>query len=160
MSHMRYLWYVLRHKWFVFVAGRVLGVPILQLIIHDLSKFSAVEWPAYARIMPYFGRFKDAPPEWVKAFDRAWEHHWQNNPHHPEYWARHGGPVPAMPDVYTREMVADWYGAGRAQGKLDNWGYYLAHRERYPFHPITRERAERYLFELEQRGLIPARGMR
>lgn len=41
--HIQYLWYVIRHKFFVFQAGLRLGVPLWQLLIHDLSKFSPAE---------------------------------------------------------------------------------------------------------------------
>lgn len=47
MPHLRYLWYVLRHKWYVFQAGRVLKVPVWQLLMHDLSKFTPAEWFPY-----------------------------------------------------------------------------------------------------------------
>ncbi len=37
--HINYFKYVVRHKWFVFLAGIKLGVPIMSLIIHDWDKF-------------------------------------------------------------------------------------------------------------------------
>lgn len=46
--HLKYLSYVLRHKWFVFLAACKLGIPWLG-IIHDLSKFRLSEWLPYAR---------------------------------------------------------------------------------------------------------------
>jgi hypothetical protein len=157
MTSLQYLWYVLRHKWHVFVAGRALGLPFWQLITHDLSKFSPAEWGPYARIFPYFGRFGEAPREWVAAFDQAWEHHWTHNPHHPEYWA--GGDdapmISGMPDKYVREMVADWYGAGMAQGKPDIVGWYRQNtRRQESLHSATKERVERYLIALRNAGLI------
>jgi hypothetical protein len=155
-AHLDYLYYVLVHKFYVFVAGRALGLPLLQLLAHDLSKFSKAEWGPYARIKPYFGRFAEAPPELVAAFDVAWEHHWTNNPHHPEYWA--GGDTAAMlmamPDHYVREMVADWYGAGMAQGKPDIIGWYIGGRSRRKLHATTQACAERYLRQLGELGLV------
>jgi len=35
--HWQYLKYVFRHKWFVLLAGIKLGVPLLQLVFHDMG---------------------------------------------------------------------------------------------------------------------------
>jgi hypothetical protein len=156
--HLRYLSYVLRHKWYVFEAGRVLGLPIWQLLIHDLSKFSRAEWGPYVR--RFFGGRggvldKSADPE---EFNQAWAHHWQNNPHHPELWA--GGPegdpykrVP-MPARFLAEMVADWYGASRAQGKEDCWAWYRKNKARYPITADAHVYVEECLLALQDAGLI------
>jgi hypothetical protein len=42
--HLRYLAYVLRHKWHVLIACRGLHVPLWQAIIHDWTKFLPCEW--------------------------------------------------------------------------------------------------------------------
>lgn len=47
-KHWRYLKYVIRHKWFVLLAGLTLGVPLRQLLVHDWSKFLPCEWFPYA----------------------------------------------------------------------------------------------------------------
>jgi hypothetical protein len=86
IAHLRYLRYVLVHKWFVFMGGLRTGVPLWQLIIHDLSKFSRAEWGPYVRRF-YGGRggVEDKaadPPE----FAAAWRHHYERNPHHWDHW--------------------------------------------------------------------------
>lgn len=52
-SHLRYLRYVLLHKWYVLKAGIVINgwsIPWLwRLLVHDLSKFSRAEWTPYVR---------------------------------------------------------------------------------------------------------------
>lgn len=58
-------------------------------------------------------------------------------------------PIKANPmdDVFIREMVADWKGAGRAYGNSDTISWYLARQglfERY-MHPHTRKRVEELL---------------
>lgn len=50
-----------------------------------------------------------------------------------------------MPDRYRREMLADWKGAGLAQGKPDTRAWYKANREKMLLHPETREWVERQL---------------
>jgi hypothetical protein len=157
-AHIKYLFYVLRHKWYVFQAGRVLGVPLWQLIIHDLSKFSRAEWGPYVRRF-YGGRGgvldKAADSE---EFRQAWAHHWQYNPHHPELWAggEQGDPykrVP-MPARFVAEMVADWYGAAMAQGKEDCWAWYRKNRDRYPIRDEAHKYVEECLLTLQDAGLI------
>lgn len=46
-AHFKYLSYVIRHKWFVLVAGLKTGAPLWRLLIHDWSKFTPAEWSPY-----------------------------------------------------------------------------------------------------------------
>ena len=71
---------------------------------HDESKFSEEEFEPYAQ---HFYGSGDNDFE----FDKAWEHHWQNNEHHPEYW---GGE--AVPYIYILEMICDWGSFGIQKG--------------------------------------------
>jgi hypothetical protein len=137
--HFKYLLYVLRHKYFVFVEGRKLGVSTWTLIIHDWQKFTLAEWGPY--VLSFYGpwKYKERPQWLVEAFDRAWLHHIHYGPHHWQYWllimdtAVEGDPkVLRMPDRYVREMLAAWRGAGRAITGEDNTkGWYLERRERF-----------------------------
>ncbi len=63
---------------------------------HDESKFSEEEFEPYAQ--KWFGDGKKTPE-----YEAAWEHHWQNNEHHPEYWLGED-----MPYIYILEMICDW----------------------------------------------------
>ncbi len=115
---MRYFYLTLRHKWFVLLAGIKLRVPIVRLLLHDLTKFLPSELPHYQR--QFFGR-ADQPEKFI----RCWIHHQNHNDHHWGYWIPRTGhnrckppypddePVP-MRDVAIREMVSDWMAAGRA----------------------------------------------
>ncbi|MBP9757015.1 MAG: hypothetical protein KBD06_00285 [Candidatus Pacebacteria bacterium] len=105
MTAWRYVLFILYHKWLVFHFGRkVGGIPVWQLLIHDLSKFGPAEFGPY-RMRSVTG--KDTP-----AYQAAWRLHWSRNPHHWEYWVRDGLATP-MPEVYVREMLADWHAANR-----------------------------------------------
>jgi hypothetical protein len=100
----------------VFQAGRRLGVPLWQFIVHDWQKF--LPWEAWHYGRPLRGDQSDPA-----AFARAWLHHQNTAPHHWEYWIPRTGhsvvigrsmdsvPLP-MPERFVREMVADWLGAG------------------------------------------------
>ena len=140
-----YLKYVIKHKWFVFRACRVLGVPLWQSLFHDLSKFSRVEWRAYVN---YFHARKDEfvrgrldPTKTSDDFAQAWNHHQKANPHHWEYWVLGTGkPIP-MPERYVREMLADWMGAGRAKtGRYDLDEWVVANAGSMNLHPKTADR--------------------
>ena len=53
-AHWQYLKYVIRHKWFVFVAGLVVGAPLWRLIVHDWTKFLPRELGPY--VMKFYGK--------------------------------------------------------------------------------------------------------
>ena len=171
-ANYQYAKYVARHKLFVFLAGRQLGVGLWNLIVHDFSKFSRAEWgpyvdsfygPKYLSIKEIHGdarnhaldtgHYKEAVRE---RFDAAWNHHQKVNPHH---WQWHflvndqDGTYPlAMPDRYRREMLADWIAMGQAKGKPDTRRWYLTNREKMQLHPETREWVERQLGVLRNEG--------
>jgi hypothetical protein len=98
-------------------AGYKIGVRECQLLAHDASKWSELEFPAYAA---WFKGTKGNPD----AFARAWLHHIHNNPHHWQYWIFSDGytlerskvenGVVEMPARFALEMVADWMGASMA----------------------------------------------
>lgn len=107
---------LLVHKWYVFLAGRWVGVPLWRRIIHDWSKFAPVEFINYAR---YKYGVKS-----IEGWAEAWLHHLHHNPHHPEHWilswwgnpdfyddlGEHLGSFITLlpiPETYVRELVAD-----------------------------------------------------
>ncbi len=77
--------------------------------------------------------------------------------------ALHTGPLKVlpMPDRYRREMLADWRGAGRAQGTPDVSAWYEANGGKMHLHPETREWIEAQLSETAGRdrplGFMPGR---
>ena len=153
-AHYKYLKYVLRHKRFVYQEGRKLKLPRRQLLVHDFQKFMRAEWSPY--VETFYGdkespRRKDGgydPNSVSDAFDLAWLHHQKvGGKHHWQYWILPlddgGFKALPMPDKYRREMVADWRGAGRAQGKGDDvLSWYDANRERMILATETREWVE------------------
>jgi len=119
MIYLRFLLSLLRHKWFVLRAGRLVGVPLWRLIIHDCSKFSRSEFAAYAR--SFHGDYSQSPGDRERVtaeFVFAWLHHENKNPHHWGYWIPRSGKsagIPlAMPETYVRELIADCMGASKA----------------------------------------------
>jgi hypothetical protein len=158
--HWLYFKFLMRHKWFVFVAGCKTKAPIWRLLIHDLSKFSPAEWNPYVKSFygPY--SYKERPPEVVKAFDRAWLHHQHHNPHHWQSWVLRtdsGVTHPLeIPPPLVREMVADWMGAGRTvEGRwcVDEW--YAENRNLLWLHPTTRVLVDHLIEKVSPRSEEP-----
>lgn len=91
------------------------------LLIHNWTKFTRSEYPAYRKRFYGPGRGKadeDLPADLRIDYDRAWKHHQKANDHHWQYWLLfldRGGKCPLyMPDAARKEMIADWIGAGKA----------------------------------------------
>lgn len=149
--HIKYLWYIIRHKWFVFVEAAKLGIPWLGLV-HDWSKLLPDEWFPYTRY--FYGTWpsvQDLGPGDLQLtrldvdlqFDLAWLKHIHRNRHHWQWWILReddgGAKVLPMPDCYRREMLADWRGASRAQGYGDNTlEWYTKNKHKMQLHPETR----------------------
>jgi len=123
-KYFKYLSYIICHKWFVFVECCKLGI-VWRGIVHDLSKFRPSEFFPYVNY--FYGKNKDE-----NAFDKAWNYHQKKNKHHHQYWVlrEDSGTVKVieMPSKYWKEMVADWIGAGKAQGNPDTKKWYLENR--------------------------------
>lgn len=149
-SHTRYFWYVVRHKWFVFIECLKIGVPLWGAIIHDWQKFTPAEWSPY--VLSFYGpwKYKERPDWLIDAFDRAWLHHQHCGPHHWQHWVlrEDSGNLKLleMPDRYRKEMLADWRGAGLAiTGKDNTLGWYMKEREKIQLHPRSRKWIEHEL---------------
>ena len=129
---LQYLRLTLKHKWFLFVAGRKLKVSLWRRITHDWTKLLPKNLKAYGR--QFFGD-ADQPVEFVE----SWLRHQNSHDHHWEYWIPRTGhnrctpPIPSMvpldmSDQAIREMVADWLAAGRAYNNawpdMNNWTWF------------------------------------
>lgn len=145
--HLAYARYLLRHKWFVGVACCQTGAGLWRGLVHDLSKLRPDEWGPYARC--FYSSDGSGQYEPDESFDLAWLRHQHRNRHHWQYWVlrEDSGKVLTlpMPERFIREMVANWMGAGRAQGQPDTQAWYEKNRERILLDPATREQVEQLL---------------
>lgn len=148
--YLAYLIYVLRHKWFVVVECVKLGIP-LRGIMHDMDKFNPNEFIPYAN----FFYNKDGSKRQIRDkianddFDFAWFLHQKKNKHHWQWWIipkdSFGESILEMDDASIKEMVADWRGAGRAQGTAGAVKWYLENKDKLRLHWKTRKRVENIL---------------
>lgn len=144
---------MVRHKWFVLLAGLRLGVPFWQLVIHDWHKFTPTEWIPYVNYFYGNGDKRkgttayDPTNTGDAAFDYSWLSHQNRGKHHWQHWflVRDDGTtrILEMPEKYVREMVADWSGASRAQGYgNDVSAWYKHNRKRIQIPESTRALVE------------------
>lgn len=139
--HWKYLSYVMRHKWFVFQACLELRVPLFIAIFHDWDKFMPDEWIPY--VNAFYDKNGNKQYKEFPAFSVAWNAHQKRNKHHWQYWLLtwdrgETEPLP-MPDVYRREMLADWRGAGKALGFPNTIEWYAKNHDKMKLHPETRK---------------------
>lgn len=165
--HWNYLKSVMRHKWFVFLACFRFNVPIWIAILHDWDKFLPDEWLPYARY--FYGRKNAARRDKETGtytriegedlfFDFAWLLHQKRNKHHWQWWIlpKDDGSVQVfeMSDLYRREMLADWVGAGRAYNPdwtlLSPSEWYEKNKDLMILHPNTRKQVENALEKMRE----------
>ena len=144
----KYAQYVIRHKWFVLRECFKAGI-IWRGLLHDNSKFLPDEFMPYAI---YFNAEKTA--QILAKFNVAWLLHQKRNPHHWQYWILQNDDgnqyVLDMPIVYINEMIADWRGAGKAQGYGNNTiEWYKKNRRKIILSDTTRHIVEFKLKEEE-----------
>ena len=165
--YIKYLRYVIRHKWYVLIECFKQGL-YWQGLMHDVSKFLPSELIPYARYFygkkpnSYFeatakyGCYEAAPygsllEDIIEIkFDTAWLNHIHRNPHHWQYWILReddgGIKLLPMPKKYIQEMLADWHGAGKAQGRADSdYSWYCMHKKQIQLHPATAKAVEEAL---------------
>ena len=134
-----------------------------QGLLHDLSKYSPVEFMAGAKYYQGDRSPNNAERE-DKGYSAAWLHHKGRNRHHYEYWIDYSlesepgvmKPVP-MPDRYIAEMVMDRIAAskvyeGKAYTDASPLKYYYKGTDKAPLHPDTRRKLVKLLKMLAQRG--------
>ena len=129
-QRLAYLRRLLNHKRRVWQEGRKLNVPARLLLIHDWDKFVPWRFIAFAAAAEYLeaGQDKYKVEKLVPEFGKAWRSHVVNNKHHWEYYRDDGWSL-KMPDVYRREMLADWRAMSKGDECLRKW---------YQNHPTLR----------------------
>lgn len=146
---------ITRHRWLVCRGCFQVGL-YWQGLVHDLSKYSLVEFLSGARY--YQGnRSPNSAERELKGYSEAWIHHKGRNPHHYEYWTdlsretRRYESVP-IPRKYLVEMVMDRRAAcivyqGENYTPASPLEYLERSIERELMHPKT-ERELRYILTM------------
>lgn len=155
LRHWRYLKHVLRHKWYVLVAGLALDVPLWRLLLHDWTKFTPGEWREYVRFFEQESaehrrrHFVD-PANGDLAFLVAFNQHNKANDHHWEYWVQvlAGGNIVVheMSETARLEMLADWLALAAAT-QAPAWEWWEKNQNRLLLGKHTRRVIERFFME-------------
>jgi hypothetical protein len=120
MRYIKHFIVITKHKYFVMIECFKRGL-YWQGIVHDLSKYSIMEFVQSAR---YF-QGNRSPISKIKAelgCSTAWLHHKGRNKHHWEYWTDffNGAIKPCkVPEKYLVEMACDMIGASKAYLKTE-----------------------------------------
>lgn len=87
--------------------------------IHDLSKYSDDEFEGYRQYFyPVDGEEKNE-----NEMNKSFEHHYMNNPHHPEFWTNFKLQE-YIPVNYIVEMACDWIAMSIFNGKQNALDWY------------------------------------
>ena len=155
----RHLKTVLKHKWIVFKLSIKAGIPI-RGILHDLSKFSKVE---FFESVKYYENGKRSPlanSREIQGYSLAWLHHKGRNKHHLEYWVdAELKQQPIIPRKYAFEMICDKLSASMVyEGK--NWNnsselnYWVSkEKDKTPMNPKIQTFITKVFTEVSQKGI-------
>lgn len=153
MQYLKFLKYTLIHKYWVAVGlwkifkydPCLKTLPLLLFMItHDISKFHPEEFSAYADF--FYKKWDDKKsPKYQLAkckWEHAWNHHQKSNKHHWQYWKLidykgNVSDIGTPSKLYAYEMVADWYGAGKARDKNDVIQWFLDNEDFMNLHTYT-----------------------
>jgi hypothetical protein len=86
--------------------------------VHDASKFSEAEKPAFDEAIPLLRGVSYGSPEYTEVLRRlqpAFDHHYRCNSHHPEHYGAEG--IAGMDLFDLAEMVCDWMAAAKRNPK-------------------------------------------
>ncbi len=148
MIYLKYLNYLLKHKWNVLIECWRIGL-IWHGISHDMSKFRPSEFFPYAN---YF--FGEKNEENKIKFGKAWELHKKRNPHHwdsPQHsttsvklYGETSKDLVTMDSYHIDQMLCDW----RAMSKMNNntvEEYFNANRHRIHLNKSTLDYLELFI---------------
>lgn len=150
MKYIKYLWYLIRHRWFVMIECFKEGL-IWQGLVHDLDKFRWDSFKCYSDFMDS-KRFTTSIPEALysrtgnRKMNMVWLRHRKTNKHHWQYYC-YGRKEPArIPHRYLLEMICDWKGAIRGHRSDLTLGlWYEKNKDRMILNPYTRLALDRVM---------------
>ena len=151
--YISYIFYVLKHKWYVLLMHRLCHVSLWRALMHDISKFYPIEFKAYANAFYTLNGKKRYLSYNINtyAFQRAWNHHQKYNKHHWHYWVMYQKdntikPI-QMPDIYIHEMILDWIGTEMVlMGRRDIRPWYHINKDNIKLHQETKEKVEHIIY--------------
>lgn len=84
LSHLRYFWYVMRHKYFVALECFNEGLSLKTAFLHDWDKLLPVEWFPY--VHRFYGKKNNGSVQDESLYKNALWLHLRRNKHHWQHW--------------------------------------------------------------------------
>ena len=109
-----------------FLAGfdnsrQLIAITADNIKVHDKSKYSEEEFEPYRRHFHFID--EKEKEDSTAEFEKAWDHHKENNMHHWNWWAKSGNKN-IMPVNFIVEMCCDWIAMSMKFGG-DAYHWYL-----------------------------------
>lgn len=134
---------VIRHKYFVMRECFKMGL-YWQGIIHDLSKFSYIEFMESVKYYKGTSSPIDESKR-INGYSKAWLNHSGRNKHHWQYWVdfKDGKAYPIeIPDKYVKEIYCDMVGASKSYGTNNPYNYFKESSKNWIITDSVRQKLE------------------
>lgn len=124
-----------------------------RVVFHDITKFKAEEFDAYRK--NFFPISKKEKEDNLENFEKAWQHHYDNNSHHWQH-RRHSTEFNKNdPEqvVNVLENVCDWLAVGYTY-KNRPYQYYEKHKEKIELCPEEKEFFEYIIYSVDKKYVM------
>lgn len=115
-----------------FLAGfdnsrQLIAITADNVNVHDKSKYSEEEFEPYRRHFHYID--EKEKEDSTADFEKAWDHHKENNMHHWDWWAEHNQ-SDKMSIPFVLEMCCDWIAMSMKFQKNNAYEWYLDNKNK------------------------------
>lgn len=124
-----------------------------RVVFHDITKFKAEEFDAYRK--NFFPISKKEKEDNLENFEKAWQHHYDNNSHHWQHRRHNTEFNKNDPEqvVNVLENVCDWLAVGYTY-KNRPYQYYEKHKEKIELCPEEKEFFEYIIYSVDKKYVM------
>ena len=124
-----------------------------RVVFHDITKFKAEEFDAYRK--NFFPISKKEKEDNLENFEKAWQHHYDNNSHHWQHRRYNTEFNKNDPEqvVNVLENVCDWLAVGYTY-KNRPYQYYEKHKEKIELCPEEKEFFEYIIYSVDKKYVM------
>jgi hypothetical protein len=122
LNFFKHYWVNTIHKFWVAYYLLKIALPLIgRAFTHDISKYGIAESKGFVKVIHLLGTSKYGSDEYrrtLRTIKPSLKHHYQSNPHHPEY---HENDIKKMSLIDYIEMICDWKASTKRHktGNLD-----------------------------------------
>lgn len=124
-----------------------------RVVFHDMTKFKVEEFDAYRK--NFFPISKKEKEDNLENFEKAWQHHYDNNSHHWQHRRYNTEFNKNDPEqvVNVLENVCDWLAVGYTY-KNRPYQYYEKHKEKIELCPEEKEFFEYIIYSVDKKYIM------